>query len=197
MGLLQGRGIDAPLDTIGMEQSRAVAKYLRQEGVDVIVSSSLERARNTASIIARECSLRVSGCYPELDEMHFGTAEGRDFAEVSKEMQHIYDLWQEGNLHQAFEEGESPQQVLDRAQTKLMETIRKHEGKRIVFVIHGRLIRIILAHWLGIGLHRMNEIQHSNTSVNKLTWNGSGFNAVQLNHVGHLKENPKPAYATL
>lgn len=195
MGLLQGRGIDAPLDDVGLEQSHAVARYLKREGVDLIVSSSLERARNTASIIARECSLRVAGCFEDLDEMHFGTAEGRDFNEVSDELQSLYNRWQNGDLNLAFEMGESPRQVLDRANQRLMQVIRENQGNRIVFVIHGRLIRIVLADWLGIGLHRMHEIQHANTSVNKLVWNGSGFRAVQPNLVEHLKDVHKPAYA--
>jgi len=195
MGLLQGRGIDAPLDSTGLEQSQAVARHLRSEVVDKIFTSSLSRAINTAQIIADELHLHIEGCFEDLDEMHFGTAEGRDFVEVNEELQQLYSLWQKGDVDTGFELGESPLQVLERANSCMMNIIREHEGKSIIFVIHGRLIRIILSHWLGIGLQRMHEIQHTNTSVNKLIWNGSGFRAVQLNQIDHLKDVEKTVFA--
>lgn len=195
MGLLQGRGIDAPLDSTGLEQSQAVARHLRQEKVGQIFTSSLSRAINTAQIIAEELQLEIGGCYKDLDEMDFGTAEGRDFTEVNDELQFLYKQWQKGDFDTGFESGESPLQVLERANACMMNIIREHEGEHIVFVIHGRLIRIILSHWLGIGLQRMHEIQHANTSVNKLIWNGSAFRAVQLNQIDHLKDVEKTLYA--
>ncbi len=195
MGLLQGRGIDAPLDQLGEEQSFAVARYLKQERIDHVYSSSLSRARNTAEIIAGELGLPVSGAFADLDEMHFGIAEGREFSAVNHELQALYDKWQSGIVNAGFERGESPLQVLERAQNCIISVLREHEGESIVFVIHGRLIRIVLSHWLGIGLSRMHEIQHANTSVNKLIWNGTFFKAVQLNQIDHLKELEKAVIA--
>jgi len=195
MGLLQGRGIDAPLDQLGQEQSYAVARYLKKEKIDHVYSSSLSRARNTAEIIAAELDLPLSGSFPDLDEMHFGIAEGREFADVNHELQELYDKWQSGIVNAGFERGESPIQVLERSQNCILSVLREHEGESVVFVIHGRLIRIILSHWLGFGLHRMNEIQHANTSVNKLVWNGMRFRAVHLNQIDHLKELDKAIFA--
>jgi broad specificity phosphatase PhoE len=195
MGLLQGRGIDAPLDQLGQEQSYAVARYLKQENIDCVYSSSLTRARNTAQIISEQLGLPLSGSFADLDEMHFGVAEGREFSAVNHELQELYDKWESGIVSAGFERGESPIQVLDRAHNCILSVLKEHEGQSVVFVIHGRLIRIILSHWLGIGLHRMNEIQHSNTSVNKLIWNGIRFRAVQLNQIDHLKELDKAVVA--
>ncbi len=191
MGLLQGRGIDAPLDSVGREQSLAAARYLKDEKIDHIYSSSLKRAKDTANIIAKESGLYLSAALPDLDEMHFGIVEGRDYVEVDKELQAIYNQWQSGVISAGFERGESPVQVLERAQNCMISIIQEHVGERIAFVIHGRLIRIILSHWLGIGLSRMHEIQHANTSVNKLLWNGNRFEVVHLNHTEHLKQLEK------
>lgn len=194
MGLLQGRGVDAPLDQLGLEQSSAVARYLKQEKIDHVYSSSLSRARNTAEIIAEELGLPLSGSFADLDEMHFGIAEGQEFAVVNDELQELYEKWQSGIVNAGFELGESPIQVLERAQNCIISVLREHEGESVVFVIHGRLIRIVLSHWLGYGLHRMHEIQHANTSVNKLIWNGNKFRAVQLNQIDHLKELDKAVF---
>lgn len=194
LGLLQGRGIDAPLDQLGQEQSVAVARYLKKEIIDYVYSSSLSRARNTAEIISNELALPLSENFADLDEMHFGTAEGKEFADVNLELQELYNKWQSGIVNAGFERGESPIQVLERAQNCILGVLKKHEGKSVAFVIHGRLIRIILSHWLGIGLHRMNEIQHANTSVNKLVWNGIRFRAVYLNKLDHLKELDKAVF---
>lgn len=77
LGLLLGRG-DPPLDDRGREQAAAVARVLRPARV---VSSPLQRARQTAAIIAGEQDVEIDERWIELD---YGTYEGTPVASVSE-----------------------------------------------------------------------------------------------------------------
>jgi len=196
-GQLQGRGIDAPLDATGRAQSEAVARQLKTESIDLVVSSSLLRARSTAEIISTSLNVPFHGHYAELDEMDFGNAEGHFVHQLGDELNAIYEKWGQGQVDSAFESGESPLEVLERAHRCMMKLLEEHTGKRIVAVIHGRLIRILLSDWLGLGLHRMNEIQHANASINKMEWNGTVFTPVLLNYTEHLKQEELTPFSEL
>ena len=92
----------------------------------------------------------------------------------------------EGNVDAEIPGGESPRQVFDRAGSKIIEVLENSEEDYIVFLVHGRLIRILLSEFLGKGLKNMHLIKHQNGSINHLIWNGSGFEAVELNKIDHL-----------
>jgi broad specificity phosphatase PhoE len=52
--LMQGRGIDAPLNETGELQALAVAEYLERYDIDHVISSSMLRARQTAGAISKK-----------------------------------------------------------------------------------------------------------------------------------------------
>ena len=71
---LQGT-TDIPLNDTGREQAATVAPRLTGTW-DVVVSSPLGRARETAQIIADALGLELGGTYPDVVERHYGDAEG-------------------------------------------------------------------------------------------------------------------------
>ena len=181
---LQGRKIDAPLNETGWEQANKLVNAIEQD-IDVIVTSSLIRTHQT-SIPLLKAHVHFER-HKELDEMSYGDLEGRVFFDVQEDIKEIHHQWSSGNTHFRVRGGESPIDVLSRAQTKVFDILNNHQRKTIVFILHGRLIRILLSEWLGYGLQNMHEIQHSNGSINHLQWDGSTFRAIYLNKVDHLK----------
>ncbi len=186
-GLLQGRGINAPLNEIGQNQAKRLAGYLKKYPSDKLISSSLERSYQTAEFVQKQNGLVIEK-NPDLDEMHFGIYEGKPFQEIDREIKELDKAWRSGNISQKIPGGESPQETFDRANRAVRSYIEKIKQGTLTFVIHGRLIRILLSEWLGFGLKNMHKIEHNNGGVNQLVYENGSFEPVYLNKTDHLKE---------
>ena len=182
----QGKGIDASINKKGQEQAEAVAKALADLPITKVVTSRLVRTLETAQPTIDAKNPLVES-YSELDEMGFGDYEGAYLEEISEVIEDLQDQWAAGNINYAIAGGESPQQVYDRAATKLVEVIKASDDEYIAFFLHGRLIRILLSGLLGMGLEKMQDIKHRNGSINHLSWDGEKLTPVALNKLEHLK----------
>ncbi|MGW9182427.1 histidine phosphatase family protein [Agromyces sp. NPDC055661] len=132
-GRMQGR-TDIPLNETGRAQALAAAAPLAAEPWDVVVSSPLDRARETAAIIARELDLPVGGAYDELIEQDFGEAEGTLVSELDVR-------WPKRD----FADMEPDVEVGPRGIRGLDRIAVDHPGARVLAVAHGTLIRFTLA----------------------------------------------------
>lgn len=184
--LLQGRGIDASLNKIGRGQAEDVANYLIQYPVDQLVTSSLKRSIETVQPLALKKKLESSSDR-DLDEMSFGEFEGRHISDVKDDLEQFHLSWKSGNITKSLPGGESPDNVFKRANNAVNNLLTYSENQTIVFILHGRLIRILLSEWLGFGLKNMDQVQHKNGGINKLVYSDGKFEPVYLNKVSHLK----------
>ena len=182
----QGRGIDASINEKGKQQAKAAAGYLEKFPIKKVITSSLVRTIETADPLIKAKNPVVES-YSELDEMGFGIYEGSYIHEIKEVIEELQDKWAEGEIDFAINGGESPQQVYNRAATKLVEVLENSDEEYIAFFLHGRLIRILLAGLLGLGLENMQKIEHRNGSINHLQWDGETLNPVQLNILDHLE----------
>lgn len=182
---IQGRGIDASLNDTGRMQARAIAHYLRDVSIQRIFSSRLKRAQETAQVAADMLELEIE-TYSELDEMNFGVLEGRPVSEINTELQNLHQTWKAGDVEHAIEQGESPRTVFKRADGRMQHLIEKYSHSNLFFVLHGRLLRILLSVWLNYGLQQMHRIPHSNGALYHLQWNAGNVKPVYLNKNDHL-----------
>ncbi len=185
--LLQGRGIDASLNEIGRAQAKDVANYLSQYPVDQLVTSSLKRSIETVQPLALKKKLDATA-NSELDEMNFGDYEGRHISEVKNDLDQFHQTWKSGDVTKSLPGGESPENVFKRANDAVNKLLNYSENQTIVFILHGRLIRILLSEWMGFGLKNMDQVQHKNGGINQLLYSKGTFEPVYLNKVSHLKE---------
>jgi len=173
---VQGRGINAPLNETGLWQARQVAEALVEFNPEVVYSSSLIRAQQTAEQIVHRLNLDASRfpiAHRDLDEMDFGHLEGALVDEKISELQDLVNSWKLGNSTHAASGGESPEQVYERASYKIHSILHAEEHlnhSTFVFVLHGRLLRVLLSKWLGYGLQGMHEIPHHNAGLNYVKW---------------------------
>jgi len=184
---IQGRGIDAPLNEAGERQAREVGAWLNTANVDVAVSSSLLRARQTAAI-AMGMALNEIEAIADLDELSYGAMEGIPVNEQSGALADLYDAWARGELQIPPPDGETPIQVFERASGAVQRLIDAYPGKTLAVFTHGRTLRILVSGLIGLGLRNMRDIPHQNGCIYKLRHDGDRIHLDIKNHIDHLTE---------
>lgn len=142
-GLVQGAGLDLPLNETGRTQAAAAAEKLLSRHLPVIYSSTMLRARQTAEIIAAGVgcpTVAVEG----LEEVHFGETEGM----LSEDAHRIYgDVFEvinnEGHPRRfdvCLPGGESIRQSTERGMKALREIAARADVPVVGVVTHGALM---------------------------------------------------------
>ena len=188
-GIVQGRGVNTGLNRTGRQQAIALAFRIESEPVDVIYSSPLTRAMQTAQRVADVLGIEDITTDPDLEEMSWGVFEGqRQSEELSAAFAEMKQRWHEGEHGFAVEKGESLTQVQSRGVNAVQRIVEAEQGKRVLVVAHGRFLRILLASLLtDYGIKRMEELSHTNTGVNYLVHADGEFSAQYLNCTSHLE----------
>ncbi|MCP8970269.1 histidine phosphatase family protein [Ectobacillus ponti] len=130
--IIQGRE-DIPLNETGRLQAAQSADLLRQESWDIVVSSPLGRARETAQAIAAAIGMDEVYLDERFIERNFGAASGRPTMEVR-------DSIAAGTVADM----ESEEEIVERCFAALCDIARQHQGKRIVIVAHAHAIKAML-----------------------------------------------------
>jgi uncharacterized phosphatase len=136
---LQG-ATDVPLNDVGRQEARAVAAHLRDGATpwDVLVSSPLDRAVETARIIGAVLGLELAGTCAELVERGFGIHEGSTLAGLEAQAR-----------ERILAEGEPADAVARRGLSALRRIRAEHPGRNVLVVAHGSLIRLTVSELTG------------------------------------------------
>ena len=140
---LQGRG-NSPLTEDGIERAKELRDRIKGMNIDVIYSSPIERALNTANIIKGDKNIEVI-TDDGLMEMCFGDYEGRRTDEVMKESP-SWDigLIMKGNTILSAPNGENLAEVRDRVSKTMDRIIEENRGKTILIVAHGITLKALM-----------------------------------------------------
>lgn len=156
--LFQGSS-DIPLNATGREQAHHALDRVPDLDWDVVVSSPLTRARETAAIIAADHHIPLGPTDARLSEIDWGAAEGHDVAE----MEAAYP-------GRSFPGREDQQAVADRGYDALESLERQYPGQRVLVVAHGTIIRFLVS---GIAERALDSIPNGTLSIITLegtTW---------------------------
>ncbi|MEH6943074.1 histidine phosphatase family protein [Bacillus sp. JJ722] len=128
---------DIPLNESGKKQATAIANRLySEEQWDLIISSNLIRAKETAIIISRKLNIPSVIIDERIREINCGKLEGLTEEE-------IISKW--GTNWRKLELGmESYENVQIRGRDFLEDTVIRYMNKRILVVSHGALIGLTL-----------------------------------------------------
>jgi broad specificity phosphatase PhoE len=185
-GIVQGRGINADLNDTGNAQAEAFYQAYKHVPFDKIYTSTLKRTHQTVKKFIDHNIPWVQ--YPGLDELAWGIYEGQANSEkVKLEFQNILHHWQTGELHHKFEQGESPLEVRERQLTVLEKLIEDNDDKNILICMHGRAMRLFLCLLTNRPLSDMDFFPHSNTTLYKVGYDGTGFHIIDFNNTDHLR----------
>jgi broad specificity phosphatase PhoE/ribonuclease HI len=149
---------DLPLTELGQRQASAAARRLSaMDGVSAVVSSPLQRSRQTAQAVADALGVPLS-VHDGLIETDFGAWEGLTFAEARERDPEIHARWL-SDTSVAAPDGESMDAVHHRVRGARDELIAAHGATTLVVVTHVTPIKSLLRLALDVGpslLHRLH-----------------------------------------
>lgn len=145
-GHIQGRSIDGELTERGKLQAEKVGRKLQGREVEIIVSSPMKRARQTADIVASYigCPIIFDERFIEVD---MGVAEGMHTTEVENQYGSLYQKWRNCKLEDTetrFPDGETKAEVRARVFEALNEYVADSSYTNLAVSAHGIIISQIL-----------------------------------------------------
>ncbi|GGH35090.1 histidine phosphatase family protein [Microbacterium album] len=142
---IQGR-TDVPLNDTGRGQARDAAERLRDGGYGRVVASPLQRAHETARIIAAVLGLEEPETHAGLVERDYGDGEGM-----------IVTDYREAYGTGPVPGAEAPEHVTERALAAVRDIASRDDDVPTIVVAHGGVIRALLTHASGGRLPRPGE----------------------------------------
>jgi len=181
---MQGHS-NSDLSSVGQAQIQALGEWMKNVPFDHIYSSDSLRAKQTAEAITQ-----FSGHKLKIDlrlrEKNLGVFEGLTSEEARERHPEVFRLFKTAGSKYVIDEGESTQQLQDRA-LEIVDEIRiKHLEERVLLVTHGGFIRVVMKHSLGLSLETPTRFLIRNTGVFRLVWEDKWI-VSQMGGVSHLE----------
>ena len=187
---------DVPLSKDGRIHASELAVRLARHPLDAIYASSMQRARETAGFTAHVHGLEVVPV-PELREMNHGAWDGKTKAEVLQQFGHAQvDEYDRDPFHFRPENGESGEDVLNRAAPALSQLVKRHDGQTILIVAHKTTNRLLICKFLGLDPQQYRDkLAQRPACLNVLLFpNENEAQLLLLNDIGHYAMSDTSRY---
>lgn len=188
-----GQRVKAPLSERGRHDAEALATRLAPTAIDRIVSSPLERAIETARILAASSATAVE-TDDRLTELDYGKWEGLTVDEIDRRFPGERVLYEENPATHQVGGGESGLEVARRLEPlvgELLEWSSFDGGDRTCLLVgHSSVNRILLATLLGVPLaDYRRRFRQDWVGLNVLRWEDRKDGAMLLlcNDVAHVR----------
>ncbi len=170
-------------------QAARLANRFRGERIGVLYSSPLQRARQTAEIIAMATGLPIR--YDEqLKEHDLGLFTGQVYAEIVDRFPELSQFWMEEARDMPG--GEKQYAFHSRAAGTIRAITEKHTDAKIAIVSHAGLFGEYLAYLLELDRKRRHPFQFDNASVSIVEVGGLMPRIIRLNDISHLVLSTSP-----
>lgn len=141
----------------GHEQAENTALYLNDIHTDIIYSSDLLRAYNTAMHTARLKGMEII-TNKNLREIYAGEWENKSFDELCSQYPEEYGLWKDNIGVAHCSGGESVQELRERIADEIFSIAKENEGKTVFIFTHATPIRTFRAECEGLPPEEMKNI---------------------------------------
>jgi probable phosphomutase (TIGR03848 family) len=179
--VLPGRARGLHLSEAGEKEAGRVAQSFAGLEIGAVYASPLERARETASPIAKVSGHRVV-LERGLLECDFGEWTGADLGKLRR-----LPEWKTVQRYPSgfrFPGGESFQELQGRLQTTVTSLCERHPGQGVVAVSHADCIKAVVALALGVPLDLFQRIVISPCSTTVISYGADGPAVLSVNSYG-------------
>ncbi len=184
-GLYMGRS-EEDLNETGYGQVRRLSSRLASLPLASVYTSPLRRAYTTAAILAEPHKLELV-VWDDLTEIQLGDWQGRHTDEIKRKWP---ELWKQSSIDPSeitMPNGESFGQVTERAVRAFDMVVRADVGQWVVVVTHEVVIKVLVAHALGVSnsIYRRFEVNNASLSVIRVV--DGNYRLVALDDTSHLE----------
>jgi probable phosphoglycerate mutase len=178
------------LNESGHQQAQNVAQRLAPLPIKAVYSSPVTRCLETAVYIANTHSLPVQKM-KSISEVEYGEWEGKKIKKLAQQ-----PLWRTVQFFPSrmrFPKGEAMREVQFRAIQAIEEIAARHEKEIVVVVSHADIIRLVLAHYLGIHMDLFQRLIISPASASVLALDSDGgVRVLRVNDDGPMQAAEPP-----
>jgi len=162
--ILAGRTEGVPLTKTGIEQAERIAKYLAPIDISAIYSSPIERAKHTAEIVAKNCSLDVV-LDERLTEINMGKFTRMNYDDMFAKYGNIFLKFYENDPVISEHEVETFPNVQKRVLDLVDHVLKKHNNENVILVTHMDPIKSMLAKVMNLAPETLFELIIANASL--------------------------------
>lgn len=155
---------DLPLLPQGEQAARELGDILKGQRFEMVLSSPLQRARRTAEL----AGLGDFEVEPLLREWDYGAYEGITTPDISRQLGHPWELFEDGVVPGATP-GETLEQVAERCQQVIDKVWPSLERGDVALFGHGHALRVLTATYLQVDPHFATHLVMDAGSMSLLT----------------------------
>jgi probable phosphomutase (TIGR03848 family) len=159
---LTGRAPGVHLNELGRRQAERLVERLEGVRIDAIVSSPLERCRETAAPLAKARGRAVDVGRAWI-EVGYGEWTGRSISQLRRTKLWRRVMFAPSNVR--FPGGESLLEVQGRAVDATLDIAARHARGTVVVVSHADVIRLLVAHVAGMHADHLQRLSIDTASI--------------------------------
>ena len=180
---------DVPLNEAGRQQATALANSLSREHIDVLFASDLQRAYETARIIATQhaCEIRLDS---RLREINFGAWEGLTYDEIKHNDPAVLAAREADIFTTAAPDGETLNQLTARVESVLNDLHAQYADQTTLIVAHGGPLQILLCLALDLSPSKYWQFHLATASLSEIAFYPAGAIINLMNDTCHLSSLP-------
>ena len=178
--------LNSVLNQEGKAQADALGIRLAREPFDLLLSSDLGRALQTASAVARRTGHEIL-IEPRLRERNMGIFQGLTPAEVQSRYPDDYARFRTNDPDYVIPDGESLRQLFERCVACFSELARRHAGMTLAVVTHGGMLAMLYRHATAMPLAAPRDFPLHNTGVNRLRHRKGEWELQRWGDIAHLQ----------
>jgi probable phosphoglycerate mutase len=175
------------LSLVGLLEARALSEGLVGQRIDAVVTSPLERCRETAAFIGARLELPVH-IDEAFGEIRFGDWTNRAVAELEPLPE--FQAFQKRRSLVRIPGGESMAEVQVRVSLALRLLHESYPDGSVVVVSHGDVIKAAIADVLGLSLDEIDRFRVDPASITTIERAASGARLVRLNDMNARAAGP-------
>lgn len=188
-GKLAGWTPDVHLNEEGIGQAEALGQRLAEAPIKHLYASPLERTMETAEAIRLHHSHLTIQHVEGIGEVRYGDWEGQEISKLSRTK--MWHMVQEYPSRAYFPNGESMREAQMRAVNVVEDLAAAHPRDMIAVVSHADLIKMVLAHYLGMHLDNFQRIVISPASISSLMLGYGRPYIATMNDMAHVLERER------